>query len=233
MRTKSNQLGIRASGLNHEAEPPCNSLIRKDFTLVELLVVIAIIGILAAMLLPALKKAKDLAKSSVCLNNHSQIGKGFLSYADDWNGYLPPYQVTDSDGNRTDWYTIGGYGFIAPYLNIGDCDIGYLRIVSGRETRSKFACPSQEASTAAMYTMGRTYYTYKNLNDMKIETYRNPSSTCLLSDMYATAPAIIDGSTSAFRHSNGVNVFFCDGHVSWIYRNEVPLTATYPFWKPR
>ncbi|OGV38631.1 MAG: hypothetical protein A2020_03655 [Lentisphaerae bacterium GWF2_45_14] len=63
---------------------------RTSFTLIELLIVIAIIAILAGMLLPALKKARDSAKKIQCATNLKQVGTCWLSYIDDNQGFLPP-----------------------------------------------------------------------------------------------------------------------------------------------
>lgn len=60
----------------------------RAFTLVELLVVIAILGILAALLLPALSRAKSAAHKAVCINNQRQIGIARQLYANDNDGFL-------------------------------------------------------------------------------------------------------------------------------------------------
>ena len=68
---------------------------RTGFTLIELLVVIAIIAILAALLMPALKRAKEAGNRAVCANNLKQIGVGYLLYAVDYGGFLPCFASTE------------------------------------------------------------------------------------------------------------------------------------------
>ena len=67
----------------------------RAFTLIELLVVIAIIAILAAMLLPALARAKESGKRSACLNNLRQLSLAAQMYVSDNQGFYPPRSTTD------------------------------------------------------------------------------------------------------------------------------------------
>jgi prepilin-type N-terminal cleavage/methylation domain-containing protein/prepilin-type processing-associated H-X9-DG protein len=107
---------------------------RQGFTLIELLVVIAIIAILAAMLLPALSRAKDKANAARCMSNNKQLMLGAHLYAGDNQECLPP--SGDEDGDGLFW--IGGN--LQDPLDRGTYDVASLA--------------NPQTNTLALYTGG-------------------------------------------------------------------------------
>ena len=116
---------------------------RRLFTLIELLVVIAIIAILAAMLLPALSKAREKARSISCINNHKQLVTAGIMYGDDNEGWW--VHNGGSLRHSDPAYTTAHYNLI-PYL--GGMSLEDLKGKSWQATSDSlippmFYCPSQ------------------------------------------------------------------------------------------
>ena len=123
---------------------------KRGFTLVELLVVVAIIALLLSILLPALGKAKELARGAVCMSQIKQIASAQFMYCSDWKDFIAPGAINaywEKSGVNGAPYNIHGRfsdaAFLGEYLNNPD-DKPYGRNARLPGTRSVFYCPSNK-----------------------------------------------------------------------------------------
>jgi prepilin-type N-terminal cleavage/methylation domain-containing protein/prepilin-type processing-associated H-X9-DG protein len=224
---------------------------RKAFTLIELLVVIAIIGILAAMLLPALNKAREKANSVSCLGNMRQWGLAMGMYSDDWNDYMP-YEgsgnsAIDLTFNLGAWYNVlSGYISSPSMASLYDATPPRPPVPG---VRSIYMCPSiKQRIDPATLTTTSPYFAYsmnRVLTGYSGKVYKRsiadrPSQTVFMCESDADGTATQDaysftdgwflgGSPSSppQRHSGGSNFAFLDGHAEWLAKANYQWASNY------
>lgn len=211
---------------------------RSCFTLIELMVVIAIIALLCAILLPALRNAKEYARSMSCASQLKQFGYANTMYVGDNMDYLP-FGVTN--GKLWDY-------LLTSYVNYN---------LSGADKINSYSiyhCPSGGdlcPVAVSRYRYKSYAYNFKHTADTgkKASLIANPSGTGLMPDAaygiaqnYANGWVICSSSNLSFvdsygyldnisyRHNGKTNILYADGHVA--AQQKGPYDASWSGWPP-
>ena len=227
---------------------------RRAFTLIELLVVVAIIALLVSILVPALKDANELAKTSVCLSNLRQVALASMLYAMDNKDRLPPQPGYGPRGSEYWWMLIE-----RDYLNnspgpLWTCPaatVGYWSWPEWEQAPLPWQWPwggwvtppsHCEPATAKTYGINvRLFWGMEIRRDVNLADMVDPTSTFLHVDSQGATwidekfelsdLGLFFGSDRAYAHITGTTFVFLDQHAEFLHDDDIPETWEDPlFW---
>jgi len=199
------------------------------FTVVELLVVIGIIALLISLLLPALNKARESAKTIQCLSNLRQLGMVIRSYANSNHDYIVPAAVYTSPGYANTWYQqLNAAGLLYIYEGAGNP-------WWDKNPNSIATCPSRPEPpqhAAGLFHYGMNWMQFPTSSDTfdtaiyldgsggrKYNQIKRQSERFILADAanysilrYHWIPQLVG---DFYPHRGGTNLLFIDGHGEW------------------
>ncbi len=210
---------------------------RKNFTLIELLIVIAIIAILAAMLLPALKQAREMGKRAVCTGSLKQIALGAINYREDHGVFAHSMPLIPGGNDGRDDIIESGLN----WTNAGggtDGGNGWWKLTYSTDFQYMpmsllDGCPSSEVNWCAWWAPWYTYlkYSYRynhrycwftdqgggDLEDAPLKDRQNPAYSAMFSDAacWRSVDYNYPSPKKDWAHRLGGNIAAFDGHVEW------------------
>ena len=189
---------------------------KRNFTLIELLVVVAIMGILSAMLLPALSTARGKSYESSCTNNLHQIQIRMAHYQGDWEGYCPPAENVGNWENGTGWCSLLSSSKSEQTRRIFNCPADKDRMFSyslnvaereaDRTSTSDFAAWRTSQLDKALCSGG-----FVLIEESDHTSFPDPGTDSDQDNFTQNANSYTPG---ASWHKSGVANLFLDGHVA-------------------
>lgn len=227
---------------------------KRAFTLIELLVVIAIIAILAAMLLPALSKAKQKAHTISCLSTLRQWGLGFRLYADENSDFVPEEGSIGDAINAKSLPTVNNleeawYNSVAKFIgqkSMVDLYTATPPIIPAPGTPSLYTCPAAPVPRKNP-SLNWAYFMYGENNRLcvnrstraagtpqtKLTGVTKPTDTIFVAELDGNGASDsqislsgVTGQYAVGRHANKGNFSFVDGHSATIKTNDFWRTST-------